>query len=177
MTGFGRGLADIDPSWLAVLKWKTLDSGFLGFTTFAPVKLRSECEEDYSLEGLKATISGDKKTTKGVIVCIESAPPTERLFGRRVGDVSQRTPLMHSPVQMAGNSYVLPPLTGIWVVGVPPGDMFEYLPGKWINQQLITVKVVYRVPPAVAVAAEARARGSPGSPAAESRRATKFVHL
>ena len=59
-------------------KWRTLDSGFMGFTTYAPMKLRAECEEDYSLEGLKANISGEKKTCKGIIVCIESQPPSRR---------------------------------------------------------------------------------------------------
>jgi hypothetical protein len=54
--------------------------------------------------------------------------------------------LLHSAVHIGGSSYVLPPLTAISVVDVSTSDMFEYLPGKFVHQRLITVRIAY-IPP------------------------------
>jgi hypothetical protein len=54
LEGFGRGLADTDPSWRTVLSFKKGD--FLGFTTCAPLKLGAATEKQYSAEGLLQNI-------------------------------------------------------------------------------------------------------------------------
>jgi hypothetical protein len=65
------------------------------------------------------------------VVCFESAAP--------------ESGLLRSLVKSSGSSYTAPPLTLVEITGVQEGS-FEYLPGKMINQTLITVRVTYKVP-------------------------------
>ena len=54
-------------------------------------------------------------------------------------------PPSHTAVVTGGDYYALPPLTLLTVVKVEEPNTWEYLPGKRINQRLITVRPTYVV--------------------------------
>ena len=54
--------------------------------------------------------------------------------------------MLHSAVDTGGHNYTLPPLTLLEVVSVQGPGEWEYLPGKRINQKLITVRPTYLLP-------------------------------
>jgi hypothetical protein len=95
-------------------------------TSHGPLKMKPAEERFYHAEGL--VNKKDPQDCK--VVCFESAPASR---GH-----------LHTVIN-SGNGYLLPPLTLLEVISVAK-DKFEYLPGKWIHQTLITVRPTYLVP-------------------------------
>jgi hypothetical protein len=130
------GLAETDRRWHRILEPD--DTDFCGFTTFAPMDLVQADERLYSPDGLQVLTKGGKfYTTNSDVVCFESAP------AERGGKV------LHTAVKRGAAEYALPPFTLLAVVKVEEGGEWDYLPGKCINQRLITVRPTFVTPAAV----------------------------
>ena len=131
------GLGDSDARWLDILKPD--ETGFLGFTSYAPIVLNEAQASRYSAEGLQNTISrknkseGADSTIYSDVVCFESGAPEQ---GGKV---------LHSAVDCCGY-HMLPPFTLLAVVAVQAAGEWEYLPGQKINQRLITVRPTFLTP-------------------------------
>ena len=67
------------------------------------------------------------------VVCFESMPPTD-------GGA------LHSAVDVGGKACMLPPFTLLTVARVEEPGTWEYLPGKRMNQRLITVHMTFVTP-------------------------------
>ena len=128
------GLGDTDPRWLSILTPD--ETGFRGFTSYAPVNLTKATDWFYSPGGLKGNYCGSSYATDSDIICFESAAPEQ---GHKV---------LHSAVDIADEvQFMHPPFTLLTVVKVEAAGQSEYLPGRRINQRLITVRPTF-VPPA-----------------------------
>jgi hypothetical protein len=130
--GMGLGLADRDPRWLHVL---TPDAtGFMGFTSYAPLKMSKALRQLYSPDGLMHNYQLKPSTVvDSDVICFESMPPT---------DGGQ----LHSAVEASGNACMLPPFTLLTVARIDEPGTWEYLPGKFMNQRLITVHMTFVTP-------------------------------
>jgi hypothetical protein len=133
--GTGLGLADRDPRWLSILKPDA--TGFQGFTSFAPLKMAMAIDMLHSPDGIKANFTGvsraDWPAVDSDVICFESMPPT---------DGGQ----LHSAVDVGGKSCMLPPFTLLTVARVDEPGTWEYLPGKRMDQRLITVRMTFVTP-------------------------------
>jgi len=89
---------------------------------------------NYSPDGLKCRFGNAYYTTDSDVVCFESAAPEQ---GGKV---------LHSAVDTGSGTYTLPPFTLLAVVKVEAAGEWEYLPGKRINQRLITVRPTFAPP-------------------------------
>jgi hypothetical protein len=130
LRGLKNGAADLDGRWDHVLAPD--ETGFRGFTSYMPMKLRPAEQQYYSPDGIGERSAGldGYKTMESTVICVESAAAQEQY--------------LHSAVNI-GLWYILPPFTLLEVVKVQgPGD-WEYLPGKRINQTLITVRPTYLI--------------------------------
>jgi hypothetical protein len=125
------GLGNKDPRWLRVLTPD--ETGYRGFTSNTPMWLRKADDQFYSPGGLKEWFGG-YYTTDSDVVCFESAAPEQ---GGKV---------LHSAVDIGSAQYALPPFTLLAVVKVEAAGQWEYLPGKRINQRLITVRPTFAPP-------------------------------
>ena len=125
------GLGDKDPRWFKLAE-SDGTTGFRSMTSFAPMRLVEAFEENYSPDCLKY-IGPDAQIhpTDCDVVCFESAP------------AEQGGTVLHTAVHTGGANYPLPPLTLLTVVKVEEPNTWEYLPGKRINQRLITVRPTY----------------------------------
>jgi hypothetical protein len=133
--GTGLGLADRDPRWLSIL---TPDAtGFMGHTSYAPLKMAMASHIWYSPDGIKASYNTSNRAEWPVVdsdvVCFESMPPT---------DGGQ----LHSAVDVGGKLCMLPPFTLLTVARVDEPGTWEYLPGKRMNQRLITMHMTFVTP-------------------------------
>jgi hypothetical protein len=134
LTGYG-GLALEDPVW------KKIDqpdaSGWMGMTCFAPLLLYPPKEEFYSPEGIGVmaggTLSGLQVMNSTVVAFDFMAPEGQALHSA-----------LFSGAEGIHETYILPPLTSLEVVNIQ--DSFEYLPGKMINQKLVTVRPTFLLP-------------------------------
>jgi hypothetical protein len=135
MHGLKNGAADLDGRWKKIHIPDV--TGFRGFTSFMPMKLRPASEHLYDPNGIGERSAGvkDYLCMDSTVICIESAPQQEQYF--------------HSAVDI-GIWYILPPFTLLEVVDVQEPGEWEYLPGKRINQALITVRPTYLVSAKVA---------------------------
>jgi hypothetical protein len=132
-TGVGLGLGDRDRRWLDIL---TPDAnGFQGFTSYAPLKMSLAASCLYAPDGLKPLYTTNDRAdgaTCSDVICFESRPAD--------GDV------LRSAVDVGGKSFMLPPFTLLTVVRVEQPGTWEYLPGKTMNQRLITVHANFLTP-------------------------------
>ena len=122
----------MDPRWFKLAE-SDGTTGFRSMTSFAPMMLTAALEHFYSPDGLKYEFSGQFYTSDCDVVCFESAP------------AEQGGKVLHTAVPTGGTGYALPPLTLLTVVKVEEPNTWEYLPGKRINQRLITVRPTYVV--------------------------------
>ena len=102
-------------------------------TSFAPMMLSGIDEGEHSPDGLQYKFSGQYYTSDCDVVCFESAP------------AEQGGKVLHTAVHTMGAQYALPPLTLLTVVKVEEPNTWAFLPGKRINQRLITVRPTYVV--------------------------------
>jgi hypothetical protein len=139
--GKGKGLADVDPRWAAIAKGDA--KGVRGLRTYGPLLFKGANKEAFSPKGLQTNLQEGYEVADSTVVCVESMPSEGQ--GRA----------FHSAVGVGGNAYALPPLTHVEVVSVEEGS-FEYLPGKRIQQTLVTVRPTY----GAGASAEARNEGA-----------------
>jgi hypothetical protein len=126
------GLGDKDPRWLSI---ETPDeTAFRGLTTYVPLVMKKADAALYSPVCLRDTLNGEYHDIDSDLVCFESASPEQGGWN------------LHSAVPTGGLAYMLPPLTLLTVVNVQEAGDWEYLPGKKINQRLITVRPTYVTP-------------------------------
>jgi hypothetical protein len=139
-----HGLADADPRWLRIEEPDA--TGFKGMTTHGAMRLQPALEQLYSPDGIKLPgfYSGgtiDYRTMESTVVCFESAPSEDH------GRVLHSAVLGFLDNSGGGDThYVLPPLTLLEVVSVQGPGEWEYMPGKCVNQTLITVRPTYLLP-------------------------------
>jgi hypothetical protein len=141
LRGLGTGLADMDERWLHI---ETPDqTGFRGMTIYTPLALRKAVEFKYDAAGLKA--HGGQTVVDSPVICFESAELEESMFHSLVYTGANNIHGSKDSGPSTNNAfYVLPPLTLVEVVDVQEGS-FEYLPGLFVNQKLITVRPTYLI--------------------------------
>jgi hypothetical protein len=125
------GLLSADSRWGSILDNDS--TGYRGFTSYAPLFFQNASNDSYSAEGLKAWDAAEQKTTvmDSPIVCFSSTSRSSSGVLQTAVKVMQKS--------AEEDYYMLPPLTLLTVIDVTAGP-FEYLPGKFINQKLITVR-------------------------------------
>jgi hypothetical protein len=139
--GLGTGLADMDERWLQIERPD--QTGFCGMTLYTPLALRKAVESKYDPGGLKA--HGGKTVVDSPVICIESTALEESMFHSMVYTGANTVHSRGDQSPCADQAfYMLPPLTLVEVVDVQKGP-FEYLPGMFVNQKLITVRPTYLI--------------------------------
>ena len=134
-----QALEERDPEWHNIF---TKDAhGFQGFTSYSPVTgLFTPSPDSYDPNGI--AYDDGKIVVDAPVVRFVSSP------------YDPRSSTLHSAVctsiheRNGKQQYTLPPLTLFKVVEDTPAP-FEYLPGKFMNQRLITVQLTYTVPPSL----------------------------
>ena len=129
----GQGsLASMDARWASILEPD--DHGWRGLTSYGALAVVAARPCCYSAKGLLEEYNGEFFATDSPVVCFESTP------AERVNVLGGA--LLHSAVVKSGDTYVLPPLTLLEVTEVTE-NCFEYLPGKIIEQTLVTVRPTF----------------------------------